>query len=173
MLNNKLDRLEFLEASDDDGDADMSFLSQVRGQIEDLIDQARNLDLHDPKIEAFLKVLADKNKLPNNKVLVFSTFRHTLAYLDHHALAAGLRVGLIHGDIADDDRADLRRRFALSKDDPEVIDVLLSQRSAAKGWISSFATFSSTMTSHGTPCGSSSGSVALTVTARRVKPLPS
>lgn len=133
MLNNKLDRLEFLEASDNDGDADTSFLSQVRGHIEDLIDQARNLDLHDPKIDAFLKVLADKNKLPNNKVLVFSTFRHTLAYLNHHALAAGLHVGLIHGDIADDDRADLRRRFALSKDDPEVIDVLLSSEVGCEG----------------------------------------
>jgi superfamily II DNA or RNA helicase len=133
ILNNKLDRLELLEASDDDADADLSFLSQVRGQIEDLIDQARNLDLHDPKIEAFLKVLADKDKLPNNKALVFSTFRHTLAYLDHHALAAGLRVGLIHGDIADDDRADLRRRFALSKDDPEAIDVLLSSEVGCEG----------------------------------------
>ena len=133
ILNNKLDRLELLEASDDDADADLSFLSQVRSQIEELIDQACNLDLHDPKIEAFLKVLADKNKLPNNKALVFSTFRHTLAYLDRHALAAGLRVGLIHGDIADDDRADLRRRFALPKDDPKALDVLLSSEVGCEG----------------------------------------
>ena len=133
ILNSKLDRLELLEASDDDADADFSFLTQVRQEIEDLLNQARNLDPYDPKVEAFLKVLSDKSKLLNNKVLVFSTFRHTLAYLHRHASAAGLRVGLIHGDVADDDRADLRRRFALSKDDPEAIDVLLSSEVGCEG----------------------------------------
>ena len=44
-----------------------------------------NLDPNDPKVEAFVRVLLDKNKRPNNKALVFSTFRHTLAYLDAHA----------------------------------------------------------------------------------------
>jgi ATP-dependent helicase HepA len=133
ILNSKLDRLELLEASDDDGDADFSFLSQVRDQIKDLLNLARNLDPDDPKKEAFLKVLRDKNKLQNNKVLVFSTFRHTLAYLDHHAQATGLRVGLIHGDISDEDRSDLRRRFALPKGDIEAIDVLLSSEVGCEG----------------------------------------
>ena len=85
-------------------------------------------------MEAFLKVLSDKNKLRNNKALVFSTFRHTLTYLYRHASTVGLRVGLIHGDVADDDRADLRRRFALSKDDPEAIDVLLSSEVGCEGF---------------------------------------
>ena len=36
------------------------------------------------------------------KVLVFSTFRHTLAYLAKHTENAGMRYGLVHGDIPED-----------------------------------------------------------------------
>jgi superfamily II DNA or RNA helicase len=133
ILSSKLDRLELLEASDSDDDADFSFLDQVRGKIESLLDQARNLSPNDPKVEAFVKVLLDKNKLPNNKALVFSTFRHTLAYLDRHARATGLRVGLIHGDVPDDERSDLRHRFALPKEEADAIDVLLSSEVGCEG----------------------------------------
>lgn len=133
ILNSKLDRLELLEASDHDAEADFGFVSQVQAQIEGLLDQARGLDPYDPKVEAFLKVLTDKSKLRNNKALVFSTFRHTLTYLHGHASDAGLRVGLIHGDVPDDDRSDLRRRFALTKDDPEALDVLLSSEVGCEG----------------------------------------
>lgn len=133
ILSGKLDRLELLEASDSDQDADLGFVAQVKADIEDLIAQARNLDPHDPKVEAFVQVLLDKNRLPNNKALVFSTFRHTLAYLKGHATDKGLRVGLVHGDIPDDDRATLRRRFALPKEDADAIDVLLSSEVGCEG----------------------------------------
>lgn len=133
ILSGKLDRLELMEASDSDQDADLGFVAQVTTDIEDLIEQARNLDPYDPKVEAFVQVLLDKNKLPNNKALVFSTFRHTLAYLETHATRAGLRVGLVHGDIPDDERANLRRRFALPKDEADAIDVLLSSEVGCEG----------------------------------------
>ena len=81
-----------MEASDSDEEAEFGFVAQIRADIEDLLEQARNLDPHDPKVEAFVQVLLDKNKLPNNKALVFSTFRHTLAYLDAHARRTNLRV---------------------------------------------------------------------------------
>ena len=104
ILTGKLDQLELMEASDSDQDADLSFVDQVRTDIETLLDQARNLDPNDPKVTAFVKVLVDKSKRPNNKALVFSTFRHTLAYLDAHARGTGLRVALIHGGVSDEDR---------------------------------------------------------------------
>lgn len=133
ILNGKLDRLELIEASDSDQEADFGFIDQIRTDIESLLEQARNLDPHDPKMAAFLKVLVEKNKRPNNKALVFSTFRHTLAYLDMHSRRAGVRVGLIHGDVPDDDRRNLRRRFALPKEDAEAIDVLLSSEVGCEG----------------------------------------
>ena len=58
ILGGKLDRLEVMEASDSDEDIDLGFVDQVRADIEDLIEQASNLDPHDPKVEAFVKTLA-------------------------------------------------------------------------------------------------------------------
>src|SRR5207247_2722441 len=92
-----------------------------------------NLDPYDPKVEAFLKAMKDKQARENNKVLVFSTFRHTLAYLSKHTEHAGMRYGLVHGDIPEEDRSDLRSRFALPKDDPEALDILLSSEVGCEG----------------------------------------
>ena len=141
ILNGKLNRLELMEASDSDEDIDLNFVDQVRNDIQDLLEQARNLDPHDPKVDAFVKVLIEKNKLPNNKAMVFSTFRHTLAYLAQHAQIAGVRYGLVHGDVPDDERADLRRRFALPKKDADAIDVLLSSEVGCEGLDFQFCDF--------------------------------
>ncbi|BAV33389.1 helicase [Sulfuricaulis limicola] len=133
MLTGKLDRLELMEASDGDEDIDLGFIDQVRADINALLEQARNLDPYDPKVAAFTKVLLDKNKLTNNKVLVFSTFRHTLAYLAAHTQRTGLRYGLIHGDVPDEERTNLRRRFALPREDADGLDVLLSSEVGCEG----------------------------------------
>lgn len=141
MLTGKLNRLELMEASDSDRDADLNFVDQVRPDIESLLEQVRSLEPNDPKVEAFVRVLTEKSRLPNNKALVFSTFRHTLAYLTTHTHPTGLRYGLIHGDIPDDERADLRRRFALPNDDPTAIDVLLSSEVGCEGLDFQFCDF--------------------------------
>ncbi|MBE0448762.1 MAG: DEAD/DEAH box helicase family protein, partial [Actinobacteria bacterium] len=133
ILVGKLDLIEFMEASDGNVDADLSFIDDVRSDIEQLLKQARNLDPYDPKIEAFVKVLLGKNKLDNNKVLVFSTFRHTLAYLAAHTQNTSLRYGLIHGDVPDEERSDIRRRFALPKEDENALDVMLSSEVGCEG----------------------------------------
>ena len=133
MLTAKLDNLEIMEASDQDLEVDLGFVAGVRGDIEALLDAADNLDGHDPKVEAFLKVLSDKAKLQNNKALVFSTFRHTLAYLARHANNAGLRFGLVHGGVPDEERSDLRRQFALPSESPDALDVLLSSEVGCEG----------------------------------------
>ncbi len=133
ILNGKVDALEVMEANDTEEETDFSFIKEIRSDIESLIDRARRLDPRDPKVEAFLKVLLDKNKRPNNKALVFSTFRHTLNYLDENVRRAGLRVALIHGDVPDDERSNLRGRFALPKEDSEAIDVLLSSEVGCEG----------------------------------------
>lgn len=133
ILAGNLDRLELMEASDSDADTDLIFIDKVRSDIELLLEQARNLDSYDPKIEAFVKVLRDKSKMTNNKALVFSTFRHTLAYLAVHTQNANLRYGLIHGDVPDEERSDIRRRFALPQEDKNALDVLLSSEVGCEG----------------------------------------
>ena len=133
MLAGKLDSLEATDGTDDEADGDPDFLAEVRADIETLIERAENLDPHDPKVQSFVKVLQDKDWMANNKALAFSTFRHTLAYIAKHVAAAGLRYGLVHGGVPDEERSELRRRFALPKDDREALDVLLSSEVGGEG----------------------------------------
>ena len=133
ILAGKLDRLEAMEADDSDTEPDLGFVDQVRTDIEALLVQVDHLDPQDPKVDAFVKLLREKGQMPNNKALVFSTFRHTLAYLAAHTAGAGLRYGLIHGAVPDEERADLRRRFAQPKDDPAALDILLSSEVGCEG----------------------------------------
>jgi len=141
ILDGKLDRLEEMEATDSDQELDVRFPTQIRDDVEALLDRAKNLDPDDPKVTAFVQVLLDKSAQTNNKALVFSTFRHTLAYLNTHAQNAGLRIALIHGDIPDEERADLRHRFSLPKQDLNAIDVLLSSEVGCEGLDFQFCDF--------------------------------
>lgn len=141
ILSGKLDHLEFMEASDDEETPDLTFVDEVRNDVEVLLEKAHDLDPYDPKLDAFVQVLNGKSKLPNNKALVFSTFRHTLAYLAQHTERTGLRYGLIHGSIPDTERAELRRRFALPKEDVDAIDVQLSSEVGCEGLDFQFCDF--------------------------------
>ena len=134
MLTRKLDRLEAAEITDTDDHAlSYDFVDEIAGDIRLLIESAKQLDAADPKADAFIKVVSDKLQMPKNKVMVFSTFRHTLRYLAGKLEAQGVRFGLVHGDIADDERAALRRRFSLQKSDEEALDVLLSSEVGCEG----------------------------------------
>jgi len=141
MLIGKMDQLEIMEASDSDDEIDFDFVTGVRSDVEALLEKARYLDPFDPKVEAFVKILVDKGSLENNKALVFSTFRHTLAYLAVYTEKTGLRYGLIHGGIPDDERATLRQRFSLPKDNDDAIDVLLSSEVGCEGLDFQFCDF--------------------------------
>ena len=141
MLDGRFSQLEEGEAGDSDDEVDLSFVNQMRGEIESILDHARRLNPHDPKAEAFVAMLEDKQKLANNKALVFSTFRHTLGYLASHVKNSGIRFGVVHGGINHDDRADIRRRFALPKNDPEALDVLLSSEVGCEGLDFQFCNF--------------------------------
>ena len=133
LLAGKLDSLEAMDGDSGEGKADPAFLYEVQADIEALLEQADALDPLDPKVRDFVKVLQGKDRMTNNKALAFSTFRHTLAYIERHVAGAGLRYGLVHGGVADDERAELRRRFALPKDHPEALDVLLSSEVGSEG----------------------------------------
>ena len=133
MLAGKLDSLETTDGTDSETPVDAEFVAEIRADVQALLDMADNLDPVDPKVQAFVRVLQDKDRMANNKALVFSTFRHTLAYIEKHVADALLRYGLVHGGIPDDQRAELRRRFALPKDDPDALDILLSSEVGGEG----------------------------------------
>lgn len=107
--------------------------SSLTKKIQSIIDMGNNLDKKDPKSDALLTIAKQKQSVPNNKILLFSTFRHTLSYLHAKLINSGIRIGLIHGDIKDYDRQDLRHRFSLPKENAEAIDILLSSEVGCEG----------------------------------------
>jgi len=117
-----------------DTDAVSEILSQFRQEVDGLIQTAQRVaNGPDPKLAAFVQVIRDKQALDNNKLLVFSCFRHTWEYLERALKREGVRVGLIHGKIADEQRRELRNRFSLPKYRAEALDVLLSSEVGCEG----------------------------------------
>jgi len=131
VLHQKILNLE--DVNVENNSVDPELIEAVRPDIESLIARAQSLDAHDPKADDFMKVITQKISMEKNKVLVFSTYRHTLAYLEGKLREGGVRYGLIHGDIADVERANLRHRFSLNKDDLDAIDILLSSEVGCEG----------------------------------------
>ncbi|MEQ1543659.1 SNF2-related protein [Methyloglobulus sp.] len=134
MLHRHLTQLESSELDEDINPDEISAtITEFRSDVDSLIRQAQAISGPDPKLDAFLKIIRDKQKLANNKLLVFSSFRHTLAYLIKNLKDEPTRFGLVHGDIPDDERRDLRNRFSLPKQDAKAIDVLLSSEVGCEG----------------------------------------
>ncbi|MBL0225250.1 MAG: DEAD/DEAH box helicase family protein [Geobacteraceae bacterium] len=133
ILTRRLDELQLEESDDSIESLQTDSLAKITDEIKAIIGLASDIDPKDPKLEALLSVISDKQKLENNKILLFSSFRHTLAYLLDNIRNAGFRVDLIHGGIPDEDRRSLRNRFSLPREDKEALDILLSSEVGCEG----------------------------------------
>ena len=133
ILHRHIDELSWDEA-DDTGDLPQdTAIDTIQSRIQAILDKARSLDPQDPKLDALRKILSDKQTLANNKVMLFSSFRHTLYYLYEHLKADGFRIGMIHGGTPDEERIDLRTRFEMPQDRSESLDVLLFSEIGCEG----------------------------------------
>ena len=135
ILERRLSHLAWLETTDEEIVEDIPdrFLQSLKERAEDITAMARTLPPRDPKLEKFCGIIQDKNQLPNNKIMVFSSFRHTLSYLKNKLDELGVRVGLVHGDIVDEDRRLLRGRFEKPKEDENALDVMLFSEVGCEG----------------------------------------
>jgi SNF2 family DNA or RNA helicase len=133
MLENKLNVLQFSELSDDEESNYVELPENLKNDIYSVIALAEQLPDDDPKIEQLLLLIADKQHQANNKILLFSSFRHTLRYLVGSLPPNSVRFGLIHGEVSHEERADLRRRFSLPRENEEAIDLLLSSEVGCEG----------------------------------------
>ena len=133
ILTRHIDDLTWQEADDAPDDPDPDSLVEIESQIAAILAKAKNLPPDDPKLSALCKIIGDKQKLENNKVIVFSSFRHTLSYLHNHIKTDRLRVGMVHGDTPDEDRVAQRNRFRLPKGDTTALDVLLFSEVGCEG----------------------------------------
>ena len=133
ILNRHLDELSWAEADNSEFVPNSTVVDCIESRIQAILEKARNLDPYDPKLIALRKIIENKQKLPNNKVMLFSSFRHTLHYLFQHLNNEGYRVGMIHGGTPDQDRVELRSRFELPPDRKDSLDVLLLSEIGCEG----------------------------------------
>ncbi len=133
ILTRRLSEIERVEIDAAAVEGPDTGIEEIRADIAVVLARARALPTEDPKLGRLLAIVAQKGAMANRRLLLFSAFRHTLAYLEAALLAQGVRVGLIHGEVADDERRALRRAFALPPEDPAAVDVLLSSEVGSEG----------------------------------------
>lgn len=103
-------------------------------ELADEIDAlSRSLPKDDPKLTKLLEIVDQKQTDENNRIIIFSSFRHTLAYLKKNLKEHGIRVGQVDGSVPDEERYKLRQRFLLDRDDKNAIDVLLFSEVGCEG----------------------------------------
>lgn len=133
ILTRRLDEIAMLEGEGEEGEAVGPLTAEIETEIQALVAKAKTLDPADPKLEALWRVVREKVAMPNRRLMVFSTFRHTLAYLQAALGRGGIRVGLVHGGVEDQDRVEIRRRFAADPSASDALDVLLFSEVGSEG----------------------------------------
>lgn len=133
ILSRRLTELEFIEIGGGELDDAETAVDSIRAEIAAIVERADALPDDDPKLARLIEIITQKAEMPNRRLLLFSSFRHTLAYVEAALRARGVRVGLIHGGVADDDRRRLRKAFALPPEHDDAIDVLLSSEVGSEG----------------------------------------
>ena len=128
---------EAVSDATDDLDAEeerWAFPAVLRAEAGRLRDLARGLPDEDQKRERLLEVIRSASEGDGpGKVLVFSFFLHTLAYLERALRAGGVRVAVVSGRVDDEERERLRDRFRLPRQHPDAFDVLLSSEVGCEG----------------------------------------
>lgn len=100
---------------------------------DEIADLSTKLTKDDPKFEKMYEIILEKQKEENNRVIIFSSFRHTLSYLKRNLIERGVRVGQVDGSVPDEERFDMRHRFLLDRDADNAIDVLLFSEVGCEG----------------------------------------
>ena len=133
ILSRHLDRLAWSEADSTESMPQEETLSHIQDQIEIILENVRTITSPDRKLEALRRIIRERQNLSNNKLMVFSSFRHTLSYLYKHLKSDGFRVGMVHGGTPDKERIELRDRFEKSREEVDSLDVMLFSEVGCEG----------------------------------------
>ena len=116
---------------------DIELNSDLENSIFELADElamlTEKLPGSDPKLKKLYEVIDKKQQEENNRVILFSSFRHTLRYIKQHLKAKGYRVAQVDGSVPDEERFKIRERFLLDRDDENAVDVLLFSEVGCEG----------------------------------------
>ena len=133
ILSRHLDELAWTEADVTGSIPLEGTITQIQDQIQVILEKAKSINSRDQKLEALRGVIQERQHLRNNKIMLFSSFRHTLAYLYKHLQADGIRVGMIHGGVADEERLELRNRFEKPRTAHDSLDLMLFSEVGCEG----------------------------------------
>lgn len=106
---------------------------RIKESVKQILVLADNLDEQDNKLDALLNTIKGKQNMENRKVMVFSSFRHTLTYLADKLNSFGIKAGVVHGGVQDEERVKLRSRFMMNNTEENAIDVLLFSEVGCEG----------------------------------------
>ncbi|WP_271394204.1 DEAD/DEAH box helicase [Neomicrococcus lactis] len=133
IFENRL-RISEMLTEDEDYELTAEQIQSLRAEVLEIKRLAEGIiEDADPKAETLRRIIVDKSMDSNNKVLVFTTFRHTIQYLERLCLRWGLRVGIMHGGVPDEDRQSIRHRFKLDRAIPDALDVMLCSEVGTEG----------------------------------------
>ncbi|MBR0128680.1 MAG: DEAD/DEAH box helicase family protein, partial [Neisseriaceae bacterium] len=131
ILQNKINQLDYVDYEED---IDSTQLNPYTKEIQDIINLSGCLKpADDDKLTQLKAIIRQKQAMPNNKMIVFSTFRHTLNYLHKELQQSGFRVGLINGDTPQEERLHFRSRFEQDKKANDCLDILLFSEVGCEG----------------------------------------
>ncbi len=139
ILKKKFDKIT--DENDDDleekqnklTDGEIEELKELSSEIK-IVSKAMQEEDEDPKYNSFLKVVKCKQEYENNKIIVFSTFKHTLSYIEEKLRNnTELRIAQVNGSVQDEDRYTIRERFSLPKSNPNAIDIILFTEVGSEG----------------------------------------
>ena len=136
ILNRHLHRIDPLEWVEVDNTVDIppeDVVDPIRAEIEIILRKARELNPYDPKLNKLRNLFQEKQQMPNNKVMLFSSFRHTLSYLHKHLKGDGIRVGMVHGGTPDEERREIRKRFEKPREAHDSLDLMLFSEVGCEG----------------------------------------
>lgn len=118
-------------------ETDFDMNSDLENSIFELADElatlTENLPDKDPKLEKLYEVIDQKQNEENNRVILFSSFRHTLSYVRKHLIEKGYRVAQVDGSVPDEERFKIRERFLMDRDKDQAIDILLFSEVGCEG----------------------------------------
>lgn len=134
MITRRFDQMvEDPEIDMDDYDLSEKATSVLMALAQEVLRLADALPTEDPKFDSIVQIIEAKQKQDNNKIILFSSFRHTLNYLYRRLSEQGYRVAQITGSVKDETRRDLRTQFELDRSDPEALDILLFTEVGSEG----------------------------------------
>lgn len=120
--------------ANEDEEQDFELPAPLRQQAQSLRNLASQLPPDDPKLDALLGIAkTTREGAGSGKLLVFSFFLHTLHYLAGKLRAAGHRVGVVTGQVEDEERERLRDCFRKPSVESDALDILFSSEVGCEG----------------------------------------